>query len=117
MLDSVENNKNIWQDTIFCKTNGQVRDKSECKYQRVQDKSETIEKQSLGLEYYNTGYYCVTSSYLDEVTSAVIKAGKTPLITAKGLCLVKTKYISGKTIAPWIKSLKHKMSAQSVLIY
>ncbi len=35
-------------------SNDQVRDKSESKYQRVQDKSETIEKHlESGLEYYS----------------------------------------------------------------
>ncbi len=37
----------------------QLRDKSESKYQRVQDKSETIEKRlesETGLEYYSPGF-------------------------------------------------------------
>ncbi len=44
----------------FGESNDQVRDKSESKYQRVQDKSETIEKRlesglesETGLEYYS----------------------------------------------------------------
>ncbi len=40
----------------FGESNDQVRDKSESKYQRVQDKSETIEKRLVsetGLEYYS----------------------------------------------------------------
>ncbi len=40
----------------FGESNDQVRDKSESKYQRVQDKSETIEKlleSETGLEYYS----------------------------------------------------------------
>ncbi len=53
LLDSVETNLNIWRVQW-------VRDKSESKYQRVQDKSETIEKRlesglesETGLEYYS----------------------------------------------------------------
>ncbi len=38
----------------FGESDDQVRDKSESKYQRVQDKSETIEKRlESGLEYYS----------------------------------------------------------------
>ncbi len=49
MLDSVESNLNI------CPR--QVRDKSESKYQRVQDKSEMIEKRlESGLEYYSPSH-------------------------------------------------------------
>ncbi len=47
----------------FGESNDQVRDKSESKYQRVQDKSETIEKRlesglesETGLEYYSPNY-------------------------------------------------------------
>ncbi len=48
LLDSVETNLNIGE------SDDQVRDKSESKYQRVQDKSETIEKRlESGLEYYS----------------------------------------------------------------
>ncbi len=56
-MDSVETNLNIWR------VRDQVRDKSESKYQRVQDKSETIEKRlesglesETGLEYYSPTY-------------------------------------------------------------
>ncbi len=42
----------------FGESNDQVRDKSESKYQRVQDKSETIEKRlESGLEYYSPRFY------------------------------------------------------------
>ncbi len=48
----------------FGESNDQVRDKSESKYQRVQDKSETIEKRlesglesETGLEYYSPNSY------------------------------------------------------------
>ncbi len=48
----------------FGESNDQVRDKSESKYQRVQDKSETIEKRlesgldsETGLEYYSPSIY------------------------------------------------------------
>ncbi len=48
LLDSVETTR------TFGESNDQVRDKSESKYQRVQDKSETIEKRlESGLEYYS----------------------------------------------------------------
>ncbi len=47
----------------FGESNDQVRDKSESKYQRVQDKSETIEKRlesrlesETGLEYYSPNH-------------------------------------------------------------
>ncbi len=45
----------------FGESDDQVRDKSESKYQRVQDKSETIEKRlESGLEYYSPSKgYCV----------------------------------------------------------
>ncbi len=45
-----------WTRSRPTRTSDQVRDKSESKYQRVQDKSETIEKRlesETGLEYYS----------------------------------------------------------------
>ncbi len=59
LLDSVETNLNISR---------QVRDKSESKYQRVQDKSETIEKRlesglesETELEYYSPNFNVKTT--------------------------------------------------------
>ncbi len=50
----------------FGESNDQVRDKSESNYQRVQDKSETIEKRlesglesETGLEYYSPSAVCL----------------------------------------------------------
>ncbi len=55
----------------FGESNDQVRDKSESKYQRVQDKSETIEKRlesglesETGLEYYSPSVYIYIYIYM-----------------------------------------------------
>ncbi len=50
----------------FGESDDQVRDKSESKYQRVQDKSETIEKRlesETGLEYYSPSLYTACKDY------------------------------------------------------
>ncbi len=50
----------------FGESDDQVRDKSESKYQRVQDKSETIEKRlETGLEYYSPNNAYIHSTQTD----------------------------------------------------
>ncbi len=50
----------------FGESDDQVRDKSESKYQRVQDKSETIEKRlESGLEYYSPSFEPMQTSSLN----------------------------------------------------
>ncbi len=58
----------------FGESNDQVRDKSESKYQRVQDKSETIEKRlESGLEYYSPTLRCAIREIPGHVGSHGVK--------------------------------------------
>ncbi len=69
------------QTWTFGESDDQVRDKSESKYQRVQDKSETIEKRlesETGLEYYSSSLYYQKNVHTTKtliLTSSVDEAG------------------------------------------